>query len=144
MTEHEILMLNSTQYINNAMYQIAIAIFVFISFRAARISNENGASMIMKILVTVFGLFVCFWNLTMAGWRGVFDQMAASNLASLQDSGTKLSASSVEWVEASGVKASDAATLNLFGDIPSVIFTLVILAIILLVTWGPKMGSATE
>ena len=80
----------------------------------------------------------------MAGWRGVFDQMAASNLASLQDSGTKLSASSVQWVEASGVKASDAATLNLFGDIPSVIFTLVILAIILLVTWGPKMGSATE
>ena len=144
MTEHEILMLNSTQYINNAMYQVVVAISIFIAFRAARVSNESGASMLMKGLVTLFGIFVCFFNLQLAGWRGLFDQMAASNLAALQDSGAKLSASSAQWVEASGVKASDAASMNLFGDVGSVIFTLVILAIILLVTWGPKMGSAAE
>ena len=144
MTEHEILMLNSTQYISNAMFQVVVAISIFIAFRAARVSNESGSSMLMKGLVTLFGLFVCFFNLQLAGWRGVFDQMAAGNLAALKDTGVKLSPSSAQWVEQSGMKASDAASMNLFGDVGSVIFTLVILAIVLFVTWGPKMGSAKE
>ena len=79
MTEHEILMLNSTQYINNAMYQVVVAISIFIAFRAARVSNESGASMLMKGLVTLFGIFVCFFNLQLAGWRGLFDQNEEQN-----------------------------------------------------------------
>ena len=51
MSEFEILEINNLNYINNAMYMVALAILIFIALRAARITNESGGNIAAKILI---------------------------------------------------------------------------------------------
>ena len=60
MTEFEIYSLQSSNFINNAMFQVCVVISVFIAFRLARVTNEMGAGIAMKGLATLFGLGVLF------------------------------------------------------------------------------------
>ena len=85
MTEFEILELNSLSYINNGMYMVALAILIFIALRAARVTNESGGNMAAKILTSIFGVFVAFFSLQLAGWRVLFDTNTAARLAELQE-----------------------------------------------------------
>ena len=126
MTEFEIYSLQSSNFINNAMFQVCVVISVFIAFRLARVTNEMGAGIVMKGLATLFGLGVVYFNLDMGAWRVDIFQGTANLLAR------------------SGVSATDFPTHNLFADVGNVIFSLVILAIILLGIWGPKMKSSSD
>ena len=49
MTEFEIYSLQASSFINNAMFQVCVVISVFIAFRLARVTNEMGAGMAMKL-----------------------------------------------------------------------------------------------
>ena len=60
MSEFEILEINNLNYINNAMYMVALAILIFIALRAARVTNESGGNIAVKISTSIFGLFVAF------------------------------------------------------------------------------------
>ena len=144
MTEFEILANQSNSYMNNAVYQVAVIIGVFISFRAARIANQSGAHPVMKALISVFGFAVVWLNLQLAAWRIVFDQAAAIRLSELQESGTKLTGPSVQQIEFLGLTSADVTSYNLFADVPSVIFSLVIFAIILIGAWGPKLSLTSN
>ena len=145
MTEYEILENNSLNYINNAMYMVALAILIFIALRAARVTNESGGNIAAKILTSVFGVFVAFFSLQLAGWRVLFDTNTAARLAEIQESGVKLSIQSQAWLQDSGVTSSD-FLINppMFEDIPSVLLTLVILIMILGTTWGPRIKIAAD
>ncbi len=145
MTEYEILENNSLNYINNAMYMVALAILIFIALRAARVTNESGGNIAAKILTSVFGVFVAFFSLQLAGWRVLFDTNTAARLAEIQESGVELSIQGQAWLQNSGIKSSD-FLMNppMFADIPSVLLTLVILLMILGTTWGPRIKIGTE
>ena len=145
MTEYEILENNSLNYINNAMYMVALAILIFIALRAARVTNESGGHIAAKILTSIFGVFVAFFSLQLAGWRVLFDTNTAARLAEIQESGVELSIQGQAWLQNSGIKSSD-FLMNppMFADIPSVLLTLVILLMILGTTWGPRIKIGTE
>ena len=68
----------------------------------------------------------------------------AARLAELRDSGVEISQGSANWLAQSGNSATDFPTHNLFADAGNVIFSLIILAIILLGIWGPKMKSSSD
>ena len=68
----------------------------------------------------------------------------AARLAELRDSGVEISQGSANWLTQSGLSATDYPTLKLFADVGNVIFSLIILAIILLGIWGPKMKSSSD
>ena len=68
----------------------------------------------------------------------------AARLAELRDSGVEISQGWANWLAQSGISATDFPTHNLFADIGNVIFSLIILAIILLGIWGPKMKSSSD
>ena len=144
MTEFEIYSLQSSSFINNAMFQVGVIIAVFIAFRLARVTNETGAGIAMKGLATLFGLGVVYFNLDMGAWRVDIFQITAARLAELRDSGIEITQGSANWLAQSGISATDFPTHNLFADLGNVIFSLVILAIILLVIWGPKMKSSSD
>ena len=145
MTEYEILENNSLNYINNAMYMVALAILIFIALRAARVTNESGGHIAAKILTSIFGVFVAFFSLQLAGWRVLFDTNTAARLAEIQESGVELSIQGQAWLQNSGIKSSD-FLMNppMFADIPSVLLTLVILLMMLGTTWGPRIKIGTE
>ena len=90
MSEFEILEHNSLNYINNGMYMVALAILIFIALRAARVTNESGGNIAAKILTSIFGVFLAFFSLQLAGWRVLFDTNTAARLAELQESGVEL------------------------------------------------------
>ena len=71
-------------------------------------------------------------------------QIMAVRLAELIGSGVEISQSSANWHAQSGISATDFPTHNLFVDVGNVIFSLIILAIILLGIWGPKMKSSSN
>ena len=145
MTEFEILELNSQSYINNGMYMVALAILIFIALRAARVTNESGGNMAAKILTSIFGVFVAFFSLQLAGWRVLFDTNTAARLAEIQESGVELSIQGQAWLQDSGVTSSDfLLDPPMFADIPSVLLTLVILLMILGTTWGPRIKIAAD
>jgi len=146
MSEFEILEINNLNYINNAMYMVALAILVFIALRAARVTNESGGNMAAKILTSIFGVFVAFFSLQLAGWRVLFDTNTAARLAEIQESGVELSIQGQAWLQNSGVTSSDfLMDPPMFADIPSVLLTVVILLMVLGTTWGPriKIGADT-
>ena len=144
MTEFEILELNSQSYINNGMYMVALAVLIFIAIRAARVTNESGGNMAAKIITSVFGVFVAFFSLQLAGWRVLFDTNTAARLAEIQESGVELSIQSQAWLQNSGVTSRDfLMDPPMFADIPSVLLTLIILLMILGTTWGPKIKIGT-
>ena len=143
MSEFEILEINNLNYINNAMFMVALAILIFIALRAARVTNESGGNIAAKILISIFGLFVAFFSLQLAGWRVLFDTNTAARLAEVQESGTSLSIQGTAWLQNSGITSGDyLMEPPMFADIPSVLLTLVVLLMILGTTWGPriKMG----
>ena len=143
MSEFEILEINNLNYINNAMFMVALAILIFIAFRAARVTNESGGNIAAKILTSIFGLFVAFFSLQLAGWRVLFDTNTAARLAEVQESGTSLSIQGIAWLQNSSITSGDyLMEPPMFADIPSVLLTLVVLLMILGTTWGPriKMG----
>ena len=144
MTEYEIYSLQSSSFINNAMFQVGIIIAIFIAFRLARVTNEMGAGVVMKGLASLFGLGIVYFNLDMAAWRGDIFQSTGARLAELRDSGVTITKGSANWLEQTGITATDFPTHNLFADVGSVIFSLIVLAIILIGIWGPKMGSSSE
>ena len=132
MTEFETYSSQSSNFINNAMFQVCVVISVFIAFRLARITTEMGAEMAMKGLATLFGLGVVCSNLDMGAWRVDIFQGTAARLAELRDSGVNITQGSANWLEQSGISATDFPTHNLFADVGNVNFSLVILGIILL------------
>ena len=144
MTEFEIYSLQASNFINNAMFQVCVVISVFIAFRLARVTNEMGAGIAMKGLATLFGLGVVYFNLDMGAWRVDIFQGTAARLAELRDSGVEITQGSANWLAQSGISATDFPTHNLFADVGNVIFSLIILAIILLGIWGPKIKSSSE
>lgn len=145
MSEFEILEHNSLNYINNGMYMVALAILIFIALRAARVTNESGGNIAAKILTSIFGVFVAFFSLQLAGWRVLFDTNTAARLAELQESGVELSIQGKAWLYNSGVTSGDyLMEPPMFADIPSVLLTLVILLMILGTTWGPRIKIGAE
>ena len=68
----------------------------------------------------------------------------AARLAELRDSGVEISQGSANWLAQSGICATDFPTHNLFADAGNVIFSLIILAIILLGVWDLKMKSSSD
>ena len=145
MSEFEILEHNSLNYINNGMYMVALAILIFIALRAARVTNESGGNIAAKILTSIFGVFVAFFSLQLAGWRVLFDTNTAARLAELQESGVELSIQGKAWLTNSGVTSGDyLMEPPMFADIPSVLLTLVILLMILGTTWGPRIKIGAE
>ena len=44
-----------------------VALAIFIALRAARVINESGGNMAAKILTSIFGVFVAFFSLQLAG-----------------------------------------------------------------------------
>jgi len=68
----------------------------------------------------------------------------AARLAELRDSGVEISQGSANWLAQSGISAKDFPTHNLFADAGNVIFSLIILAIILLGIWDLKMKSSSD
>ena len=103
-----------------------------------------GAGIAMKGLATLFGLGVVYFNLDMGAWRVDIFQGTAARLAELRDSGVEITQGSANWLAQSGISATDFPTHNLFADVGNVIFSLIILAIILLGIWGPKMKSSSD
>ena len=98
-----------------------------------------------KIITSVFGVFVAFFSLQLAGWRVLFDTNTAARLAEIQESGVELSIQSQAWLQNSGVTSRDfLMDPPMFADIPSVLLTLVILLMILGTTWGPKIKIGTD
>ena len=144
MTEFEIYSLQASNFINNAMFQVCVVISVFIAFRLARVTNEMGAGIAMKGLATLFGFGVVYFNLDMGAWRVDIFQGTAARLDELRDSGVEITQGSANWLAQSGISATDFPTHNLFADVGNVIFSLIILAIILLGIWGPKMKSSSD
>ena len=71
-----------------------------------------------------------------------FFQDTAARLAEFRDSGVEIAQVSADCLEQSGISATDFPTHNLFPDIGNGIFSVVILAIILLGIWGPKMKAS--
>ena len=86
---------------------VALAILIFIALRAARVTNESGGNIAAKILTSIFGVFVAFFNLQLAGWRVLFDTNTAARLAEIQESGVELSIQGQAWLQNSGIKSSD-------------------------------------
>ena len=78
----------------------------------------------------------------MGAWRVDIFQGTAARLAELRDSGVDITQGSANWLEQTGISATDFPTHNLFADVGNVIFSLVILGIILLGIWGPKMKAS--
>ena len=145
MSEFEILEHNSLNYINNGMYMVALAILIFIALRAARVTNESGGNIAARILTSIFGVFVAFFSLQLAGWRVLFDTNTAARLAELQESGVELSIQGKAWLINSGVTSGDyLMEPPMFADIPSVLLTFVILLMILGTTWGPRIKIGAE
>ena len=145
MSEFEILENNSLNYINNGMYMVALAILIFIALRAARVTNESGGNIAAKILTSIFGVFVSFFSLQLAGWRVLFDTNTAAWLAELQESGVELSIQGKAWLNNSGITSGDyLMEPPMFADIPSVLLTLVILLMILGTTWGPRIKIGAD
>ena len=143
MREVEILESNNLNYINNAMYMVALAILIFIALRVARVTNESGGNIAAKILTSIFGVFVSFFSLQLAGWRVLFDTNTAARLAEVQEGGASLSIQGTAWLQNSGITSGDyLMEPPMFADIPSALLTLVVLLMILGTTWGPriKMG----
>ena len=126
MTEFEIYSLQSSSFINNAMFQVGVIIAVFIAFRLARVTNEMGAGIAMKGLATLFGLGVVYFNLDMGAWRVDIFQITAARLAELRDSGVEITQGSANWLTQSGISATDFPTQNLFAAVGHVIFSSVI------------------
>ena len=144
-SEFEILENNSLNYINNGMYMVALAILIFVALRAARVTNESGGNIAAKILTSIFGVFVAFFSLQLAGWRVLFDTNTAARLAELQESGVELSIQGKAWLNNSGATSGDyLMEPPMFADIPSVLLTLVILLMILGTTWGPRIKIGAE
>ena len=56
----------------------------------------------------------------------------AARLAELRDSGVEISQGSANWLAQSGISATNFLTHKLFSDVGNFIFSLIILAIILL------------
>ena len=48
MTEFEIYSLQSSNFINNGIFQVCAVISIFIAFRLARVTNKMGAGIAMK------------------------------------------------------------------------------------------------
>ena len=106
MTEFEIYSLQSSNFINNAMFQVCVVISVFIAFRLARVTNEMGAGIVMKGLATLFGLGVVYFNLDMGAWRVDIFQGTAARLSELRDSGVEITQGSANLLARSGVKCN--------------------------------------
>ena len=68
----------------------------------------------------------------------------AARLAGSRATGIEISQGSANCLAQSGISATDFPTHNLFADVGNVIFSLIILAIILLGIWGPKMKSSSD
>ena len=68
----------------------------------------------------------------------------AARLAESRDPGIEISQGSANCLAQSGISAPDFPTLNLFADAGNVIFSLIILAIILLGIWDLKMRSSSD
>ncbi len=68
----------------------------------------------------------------------------AARLAELRNPGIEISQGSANWLTQSGISATDFPTHYLFPDAGNVIFSLIILAIILLGIWDLKMKSSSD
>ena len=132
----------ASNFINNSMFQVCVVLSVFIAFMLSRLTNEMGAGIAMKGLATLFGLGVVYLNLDLGAWRVDLFQGTAVRLAELRDSGVQITQGSANWLEQSGISETDFPTHNLFADVGNVIFSLIILGIILLGIWGPKMKAS--
>ena len=68
----------------------------------------------------------------------------SATLAELRHLVVEISQGSAIWLTQSGISATDFPTHNLFADVGNNICSLIILAIILLSIWGPKMKSSSD
>ena len=98
------------------MFQVCVVISIFIAFRLARVTNETGAGIAMKGLATLFGLGVVYLNLDLGAWLVDLFQGTARRLAELRDSGVEITQGSANWLEQSGISATDFPTHNLFAE----------------------------
>ena len=130
MTEMEIINQFNVFLISNSVYLAAGAFLIWVAFRmVVNVQNDPGTPMLNKVLATLFGLGVVYYNLQTVGFSYANWQGTVNALAELDN----LTANGQQFVDSIG--AGDSSFSLIPADPVFMVWYLVILAIILGGIW---------
>jgi len=129
----------------NAIYTVATFFILWVAFRFAGKMREGEATMLGKVLTSMFGLMIIWNGLLLFASRNFSLSSAASGLKTIKASGQALGAQAEAFLTLPHVTSVSANTqFSLFSDVPSIIFWLVVTVMLLAVIWMPVPAKKTS
>lgn len=136
MNEHQIFQSLNIALISNAIYTCGVFFLIWVSFRAARSARDENASVIAKVLVSLFGLGVVFNGLLLGGFLRLNMASAAGQLQAMKVAGEKLSGTAEVFLTIPMVTQAD-PKFSMVPDPIMFIWWAVVVLLILGITWLP-------
>jgi hypothetical protein len=136
MNEHQIFQSLNIALISNAIYTCGVFFLIWVSFRAARSARDENASVIAKVLVSMFGLGVVFNGLLLGGFLRLNMASAAGQLQAMKAAGEKLSGTAEVFLTIPMVTQAD-PKFSMVPDPIMFIWWAVVVLLILGITWLP-------
>ena len=129
----------------NAIYTVATFFILWVAFRFAGKMREGEATMLGKVLTSMFGLMIIWNGLLLFASRNFSLSSEASGLKTIKASGQALGAQAEAFLTLPHVTSASANTqFSLFSDVPSIIFWLVVTVMLLAVIWMPVPAKKTS
>jgi len=136
MNEHQIFQSLNIALISNAIYTCGVFFLIWVSFRAARSARDENATVIPKVLVSLFGLGVVFNGLLLGGFLRLNMASAAGQLQAMKAAGEKLSGTAEVFLTIPMVTHAD-PKFSMVPDPIMFIWWAVVVLLILGITWLP-------
>ena len=127
MSEYEIWSVMNSGLIANAIYGASVFFILWVAFRAANQVRAEGSNVVIKSLVTLFGLGVILNGLVVSSILENLLQNTAYSLSQLDS----ISAASQSFVDFYGTGAAAEAG-NIFGANPIMLFWWLVVTIIIM------------
>lgn len=141
MNEFELYEIMQLNFINNAIYTVAVILMTAIAFYLIRRARELNFPTYGKTILTVFCLCVVFFGLQVSSYLVLNQKNSAFNLAELKASGGEISAVGESLIELWGGQNMEGPA-SLAPDLPSMVLWGVISIMFIVGLWGKAPEGA--
>lgn len=143
MNEFQIYQIAQLNFINNAIYTLAVVIMTAICFYLIRRSRELNFPTYGKAIITVFCVCTIFFGLQVSSYLVLNQKNMSFQLSELQQNGVEVSTVGQSLIETYGQTVADGPAA-LAPDIPAIILWITIAVMFLSGLWGKAPEGAYE